>query len=103
MKRFFNAIKKNYKTSLGGVAVLAVTAFHVSQNPLTLLNPETLAGIATGVSLIAAKDGDKTGLPEVKVTWPEKLAGIATGVSLIAAKDGNKTGLPEVKVTWPEK
>lgn len=57
--------KRNWKTTLMGIFSLALTGVAVATNPASLTNPEVLTGIITGVGLILAKDGDKSGTIEV--------------------------------------
>lgn len=71
MKNLFSAIRHNYKSTLSGVVVLSALALHVSVNPAALLDSSTLAGFATGIGLLVAKDADKSNLPQVTVNLPK--------------------------------
>jgi hypothetical protein len=63
MKRFFRAIKKNWKTSATGAVGLVITSWTVWQNPATIMQPETQMAFLSSFGLLVAKDGDKTGVP----------------------------------------
>lgn len=54
--------KRNWITTLFGILTLFMTGLQVAQKPETVNDPQTMAQIAGGVGLIAAKDGNKTGI-----------------------------------------
>lgn len=60
---FLRGALKNWKSTLAGLALIIGTAASVSQDPSKVFDKSTAAAIIAGVGLIAAKDGDKTGLP----------------------------------------
>ncbi len=47
---------KNWKTTLGGVATLALIAMQAHNDPSVLTHPGTLAQLAAGIGLIVAHD-----------------------------------------------
>lgn len=53
--------KRNWKTTLAGIATLALVGAQGVMNPISLLNPDVLGQAVVGVGLIWAKDGNKTG------------------------------------------
>ncbi len=53
--------QRNWKTTIFGILTLALAGFQIYTNPTTATDVQTMAAVATGVGLIVAKDGDKTG------------------------------------------
>jgi hypothetical protein len=60
--------KRNWKTTVAGILTLAFAGLSIWQDPAKASDPATIGGLVTGVGLIVAKDGDKTGVakPESK-------------------------------------
>jgi hypothetical protein len=56
-----NNAKRNWKTTVFGILMLALSGFSIYSNPAKASDPETIATIVGGIGLVAAKDGDKTG------------------------------------------
>jgi hypothetical protein len=59
--------KRNWKTTITGMLMLALAGVGIWQDPVRASDPTVIAAIAGGVGLIAAKDGDKTS-PEQPAT-----------------------------------
>ncbi len=57
-----NNAKRNWKTTVFGILMLAISGFTIYNDPSKATDPQTMGGIAGGVGLILAKDGDKTGV-----------------------------------------
>lgn len=53
--------KRNWKTTLLGIASLFLVGTRAWADPASLLDPEVQASIAVGVGLIVAKDADVSG------------------------------------------
>jgi len=49
----------NWKTTLAGIFTLAATLLNILHDPSQAASPGTVAGVATGVGLIVAKDAAK--------------------------------------------
>lgn len=62
MKSFFQGLAKNWKTSLAGIVMLAMTGFQIYQNPALVTDPTTDTKIAGAVGLLVAGDA-KTPAP----------------------------------------
>ncbi len=56
-----NNAKRNWKTTVFGILMLAISGFTIYNDPAKATDPQTMGGIAGGIGLILAKDGDKTG------------------------------------------
>lgn len=56
-----NTIIKNWKTTLGGIIVAGVT-IALAMHKITPDVAAAISGLAITLGLIAAKDGDKTGV-----------------------------------------
>jgi pterin-4a-carbinolamine dehydratase len=56
-----NNVTRSWKTTLAGILSLAFTALQIWHNPETLTDPKTVTGVAAGIGLILAKDGDVAG------------------------------------------
>lgn len=52
---------RNWQTTLAGILSLAFAGLQIYRNPASITDPATVAVITTGVGLIAAKDGNKSG------------------------------------------
>ena len=52
---------RNGKTTVFGILMLAISGFQIYPDPSKATDPQTMGGIAGGVGLILAKDGDKSG------------------------------------------
>lgn len=57
-----NHARRNWKTTVTGILMLALSGFSIYSDPSKATHPETIAWIGGGIGLILAKDGDKTGL-----------------------------------------
>ncbi len=57
---------RNWRTTISGILALLGMGVVIYQNPSKASNPEVIAGIITGVGLIAAKDANVSGPPVVK-------------------------------------
>jgi len=53
--------RRNWKTTLLGIASLFLVGTRAWADPSSLLDPEVQASIAVGVGLIVAKDSDVSG------------------------------------------
>ena len=51
----------SWKTTLAGVATLALVGLRVHADPKSISDPTTMVAITTGIGLLLAKDGDVTG------------------------------------------
>lgn len=56
--------KRNWKTTLLGIASLFLVGTRAWTDPSVLMDPEVQASIAVGIGLIAAKDSDVSGEPD---------------------------------------
>ena len=61
-----NSAKRNWKTTITGIIMLALAAVGVWHNPASVSDPNVIATIAGGVGLIAAKDGNVSGTADQK-------------------------------------
>lgn len=59
-------VKRSWKTTILGMISLAFVGAQVYQNPMKLAEPETIAILASGIGLVAAKDADKSHVDEEK-------------------------------------
>lgn len=57
-------VKRNWITTLFGIFALAISGLQIYQAPAKALDPTTMAQVAAGVGLIAAKDAGKSGTAE---------------------------------------
>ena len=55
--------KRNWQTTMAGILALAMSGMSIWQDPGRAADPVVVAAIAGGIGLIAAKDGDKSGVP----------------------------------------
>ncbi|MCC6366865.1 MAG: hypothetical protein IT165_25365 [Bryobacterales bacterium] len=53
---------RNWKTTAAGLLNLALVVLTLLQDSGKATDPTTIGGIVTGIGLIFAKDGDKTGV-----------------------------------------
>ncbi len=60
-----NNLKRNWITTIFGILMLAMGCLKIVQNPASASDPDTIALIGGGAGLIAAKDGNKTGVAPV--------------------------------------
>jgi hypothetical protein len=56
VKKTLRTLWKSKKTTLTGVATLALTGWQIYANPATAANPATIGQIVTGVGLLLADD-----------------------------------------------
>jgi hypothetical protein len=65
-----NNAKRNWKTTIVGILVLALSGFSIYSDPSKATDPQTIAQIGGGIGLILAKDGDKTGTAQTPPATP---------------------------------
>lgn len=58
-KRQAKAAKRNWKTTISGLAMLALTGLAIWSDPAKAADPQTIGTVVGGIGLIFAKDGDK--------------------------------------------
>jgi hypothetical protein len=61
MKKIFEVLKKNWKTTLGGILIFVVLTLHQAD----YISAEVLASVTailTALGFVVAKDGNKTGV-----------------------------------------
>ena len=63
---------RNWKTTVFGILMLAISGFTIYTDPTKATDPQTMGGIAGGIGLILAKDGDKTGTAQTPPTVAAK-------------------------------
>lgn len=61
---------KNWKTRLSGILALTLIGLKAVHDPTALLDPATIAGVATSVGLIFAKQHNVTGGTVVQSSVP---------------------------------
>lgn len=62
---FLKAMLKNWKTTVIGLAMIFHAAATVVQDPSKVFDKVIVAEVMAGAAAMAAKDGDKTGVPAV--------------------------------------
>jgi hypothetical protein len=53
--------KRNWVTTVFGILMLAMSGLSIYQDPNKAMDPQTMVGVAGGIGLIKAKDGNKSG------------------------------------------